>query len=207
MSSQVSSSSVAAPVLGAFLRARLRPSPGAPPAPAPFRARVRSLTAQIDAACVRGNVLDLGDGDGLLLPALDRRFRTVTCLDTQVSGAARVTASLGLRRVDLCAGSLDCLNGTRYDAIVALEPRFGADPRARIGAIAAHLRPGGWLFTVLPTRHALASRVAGPAAAPAHDLQHALVAHGFTLMERRILRCISMLPRWSVQTLRLSARP
>lgn len=178
-----------------------------------FSSRLRAVAEQIDASCVKGDVLDLGGGPGLMLPTLESRFRHVTCLDPDITGATRVAAVMGLNNIDLRRGELADLPDSLYDAIVAVDVlEHLRDPSSSVEQIASRLRPGGWLFTSLPTTSAAVDalrKVVGPKAPlqvelTAKAVASALEGVGFHELNRKTLRCAAMLPRWRVSTYRLT---
>jgi release factor glutamine methyltransferase len=121
---------------------------------------------------VRGRVLDVCTGSGVLALSVAPEARSVTAVDASrlAVTAARVNAALNRRRVDVLHGDLFApVAGRRFDTIISNPPylpipeergrrlgdqawRGGGDGRAVLDRIcaqaAAHLEPGGEVLLV-----------------------------------------------------------
>ena len=176
-----------------------------------FWSRLHAITRQIEASCVRGTVLDFGGGSGVMLPTLERFFRSVTCVDLDIDPAVRISSSLGLHRVELRrANALARLSGT-FDAVVAADVlEHFEDVESAVAAIRAHLRPGGWLFTSLPTEgtaYALIRRLVGKTKPldhyhDAYQVEDLIRRSGFTSIDLEVLPARAVCPLWHVSTFR-----
>jgi 2-polyprenyl-3-methyl-5-hydroxy-6-metoxy-1,4-benzoquinol methylase len=104
----------------------------------------------------RETCVDFGGGAGVFLPTLARLFRRVTLVDLETRQAALVQARYQLNNVTLVQGDAATLNfdGQRFDAAVAadvLEHFKDLEPPVRW--LHQWLKPGGLLFTSLPTEN------------------------------------------------------
>ncbi|QNQ08783.1 bifunctional 2-polyprenyl-6-hydroxyphenol methylase/3-demethylubiquinol 3-O-methyltransferase UbiG [Sphingomonas alpina] len=106
--------------------------------------------------------LDVGCGAGLLCEPLARLGAAVTGLDAapeNIAAAAAHAALSGLA-IDYRAGSVESLQGERFDLVTSLEViEHVSDPAGFVAGLARALAPGGLLILSTPNRTAL-SRLA-----------------------------------------------
>ncbi len=100
-----------------------------------------------------GRCLDVGGGEGVFLPTLAARFDKVVCVDLDTGGAKRLVERLSLNNAELTEGLFEqSVFEAPFDSIVAADVlehyRELTEPLA---AIRRWLKPGGYLFTSLPT--------------------------------------------------------
>jgi len=100
------------------------------------------------------NALDFGGGGGLFAPSLCRRFEDVVLLDLGTTEAVEIKQRFtldALTLVEADATQTDLGEG-RFDVAVAADVlEHFADLDAAVDPISRWLKPGGWLFTSLPT--------------------------------------------------------
>src|SRR5256884_2428676 len=104
----------------------------------------------------RDSCLDFGGGAGVLLPTLANLFRKVTLVDLEARQAELVRSRYGLDNVKIFqadAASLD-FRITPFDAAVAADVlEHFKDLSAPVNLLRDWTRPGGMLFTSLPTEN------------------------------------------------------
>jgi 2-polyprenyl-3-methyl-5-hydroxy-6-metoxy-1,4-benzoquinol methylase len=111
--------------------------------------------------------LDFGGGGGVFLPTLTKRFKSVTLVDLETIEARQVVQLFKLPNVEIIRGDIHKLDmgGKTYDAIVAADVlEHFKDLPGPVEAISKWLKPGGLLFTSLPTEtgiYALLRRIFG----------------------------------------------
>ena len=106
--------------------------------------------------------LDMGCGAGLLAEPLARLGAEVTGVDAAHENAAAAAAHAALSGLAITyrAGSVEAVDGERYDLVTCLEVvEHVPDPAAFVAALAAAVADGGLLVMSTPNRTAL-SRLA-----------------------------------------------
>ena len=115
------------------------------------------LIEQLETALPRGQVLDMGCGDGILAAWMAQQGRDVTAVDVSafaVEATRRSLAANGLQGEALESDVYSALAGRRFDAIVSNPPfhqerSIDYGPAARlIQEAPQHLTPGGQLILV-----------------------------------------------------------
>ncbi len=104
----------------------------------------------------RDSCLDFGGGTGVLLPTLANSFRKVSLVDLEARQAELVKSHYGLDNVEIFqadAASLD-FRATPFDAAVAADVlEHFKDLTVPVNLLCSWIRPGGMLFTSLPTEN------------------------------------------------------
>jgi 2-polyprenyl-3-methyl-5-hydroxy-6-metoxy-1,4-benzoquinol methylase len=100
--------------------------------------------------------LDFGGGSGVFLPTLAQRFGTVTLLDLEARQARQVAERYRLNNVEIVeddAGAVD-FAARPFDAVVAADVlEHFQDLDLPVTRLHRWLKPGGMLFTSLPTEN------------------------------------------------------
>ena len=103
-----------------------------------------------------GVCLDFGGGAGVLLPTLSHTFRRVVLVDLEARQAGLVQKKYGLSNVEIFqadAASLD-FSAAPFDAAVAADVlEHFQDLSLPLNLLRRWIRPGGMLFTSLPTEN------------------------------------------------------
>lgn len=160
--------------------------------------RLREIDRQMSRLGIQGGrCLDIGGGEGVLLPTLAARFDHVTCVDLDTVGAEKIVRLLPLHRADLIEAQFEACNfNAPFDAIVAADVlEHYPDLGVPVAAIRRCLRVGGFLFTSLPTESAFyiaLRRVFGVTKPEDHyhtaaQVERFLAAKGFVPVLRRKL--------------------
>jgi 2-polyprenyl-3-methyl-5-hydroxy-6-metoxy-1,4-benzoquinol methylase len=103
-----------------------------------------------------GECLDFGGGSGIFAASLATGFARVTLIDRNTQEAAQLTARLGLANVQLVTADIATFDfgPDRFDAITATDVlEHFADLELPLARIRRWLKPGGHLFTSLPTEN------------------------------------------------------
>lgn len=140
-----------------------------------FWERLRAIHRQMDRLDIRGGrALDFGGGGGVFLPTLAARFDETTCIDRDAREARQVAARyrLGNVRIDETNILTADYGAAAFDVVVAADVlEHFPDLAPPTAQIMRWLKPGGRLFTSLPTEsglYALARRIFGVAPPPDH---------------------------------------
>lgn len=139
----------------------------------------------------RASCVDFGGGAGVFLPTLSRVFERVTLVDLETRQAGLVKARYDLANVTIAQGDAAALDFSHapFDAAVAadvLEHFKDLEPPVRW--LRQWLKPGGMLFTSLPTEnwvYVLLRKVFGVEKPWDHyhtgyEVEDWLARHGFT---------------------------
>lgn len=122
-----------------------------------FWQRLRILNRLMDRVAVaHGSCLDFGGGSGVFLPTLAGRFQRVTLLDLEARQAKLVMQQYALRNVSVVEGDAASADFSRepFDAIVAADVlEHFQDLDLPVPLLHRWLKPGGVLFTSLPTEN------------------------------------------------------
>lgn len=103
-----------------------------------------------------GSCLDFGGGSGVFLPTLSRRFEQVTLLDLEAGQARQVVKQYDLRNVTVVENDAAAVDFAErpFDAAVAADVlEHFQDTDLPISRLHRWLKPGGVLFTSLPTEN------------------------------------------------------
>lgn len=104
----------------------------------------------------RESCLDFGGGAGVLLPTLSKKFQNVTLVDLEADQAELVKSRYGLMNVTITKSDIATLDYTTspFDVAVAADVlEHFRDLALPINTLKAWLKPGGILFTSLPTEN------------------------------------------------------
>ncbi len=128
------------------------------------RLMARRLLDRLEEHVLRGRLLDVGCGYGLLLDEARRRGYDVEGVELSVEGVRYARQRLGLRVREMAleeAAQLDASRGERYDAVLAVDVLEHLDePVAALEHLGALLAPGGVLLITSPDPSSLAARMA-----------------------------------------------
>lgn len=100
--------------------------------------------------------LDFGGGSGVFLPTLAQHYRTVTLLDLEARQARQVAKRYQLNNVNIVEGDAGTVQFTSrpFDAVVAADVlEHFQDLDLPVPRLHRWLKPGGMLFTSLPTEN------------------------------------------------------
>jgi 2-polyprenyl-3-methyl-5-hydroxy-6-metoxy-1,4-benzoquinol methylase len=104
----------------------------------------------------RETCLDFGGGAGVFLPTLAKKFRDVTLVDLEADQAELVKSRYKLVNVTITKSDIAALDFARspFDVAVAADVlEHFRDLAFPIRTLKAWLKPGGLLFTSLPTEN------------------------------------------------------
>ncbi|EEF59962.1 Methyltransferase type 11 [Pedosphaera parvula Ellin514] len=122
-----------------------------------FWRRLYSLTSMMNRTLdARESCLDFGGGAGVFLPTLSRSFEKVTLVDLEAHQAKLVKNRYGLDNVEIVQSDAAELDFTSkpFDAAVAADVlEHFKDLSLPIPRLHRWLKPGGVLFTSLPTEN------------------------------------------------------
>ncbi|MDB6032997.1 MAG: ubiG [Verrucomicrobiales bacterium] len=102
--------------------------------------------------------VDFGGGSGVLLPTLAAKFNHLTLVDLETKQATLVKQRYDLQNVTIVQGDIACLDlgATRFDAAIAADVlEHFRDLNLPVNVLRRWLKPGGLLFTSLPTENRL----------------------------------------------------
>lgn len=140
-----------------------------------FWGRLRAIHRQMAAlGAAGGRVLDFGGGGGVFLPTLAARFDQAVCVDRDAREARQVAAHYDLANVVIDETNILTADygPAAFDVVVAADVlEHFPELAPPVDQILRWLKPGGLLFTSLPTEsglYALARRVFGVAPPPDH---------------------------------------
>lgn len=162
-----------------------------------------------------GNCLDFGGGGGVFLPTLSLFFKSVTCLDLDISVARKVVDRFELSNVQLVQADIaDAhLDGAPFNAIVAADVlEHFRDLGVPVRALRRWLGNDGILVTSLPAENVLyvALRKLFGIKKPADhyhtavEVEAYLAGHGFEPVRRSFVPLyIPLLPLFAVTAWRI----
>lgn len=138
--------------------------------------------------------LDFGCGSGVFLPSLANLFATVTGIDMEVDEATEIVKLYHLSNVQIVKGDITAhdLGKASFDAISAADVlEHFQELDAPVSRIYDWLKPGGFLFTSLPTENFFTrfTRIIGKYKKPwdhyhtAEEVEHFLRGKGFFKVE------------------------